>query len=72
MLRNQGMALAPSGVLGSGNFKNPEALREQEVRGAKATDAQIKLAEILQGIADELSTADMKVTVPGVAHAWAR
>lgn len=72
MLRHQGMALAPFGVLGSGKFKSPEALREQEVRGTKATDAEIKLAEVLQGVADELSTSDMKVTVPGVALAWSR
>lgn len=72
MLRNQGMALVPWGVLGGGKLKSPEALRSQDVRMQKATEAEIRLAEILQGVADELSTNESKVTVPGVALAWAR
>lgn len=72
MLRNQGMALAPWGVLGGGKLKDPEALRSRDVRMQKPTEAEIKLAEVLQGVAEELSTNERKVTVPGVALAWAR
>lgn len=67
MLRHQGMALAPWGVLGGGKLKSPKALRAHDVRGQKATDAEIALAEALQAIAD-----DIGATVPGVALAWAR
>lgn len=67
MCRNQGMAFAPFAVLGGGKLKSPKALREQGSRRGQASEEEIKLAETLQRIADEIGT-----TVPGVALAWAR
>lgn len=56
MCRNNGMSIAPYGVLGQGKFKTPEELQKRAtLRGGKQpTEKDLEICKIMQEIADEL------------------
>jgi len=45
---------APWGVLGQGKFKTPEQLKARLRGGAQSSEAELKLAEVLQNVAKEV------------------
>lgn len=69
MCRAEGMALCPWGALGGGNFKT--AAQRAAAEGHKrmpATDAQIKLSEVLEKIADRKGSIVTGVALAYVMH----
>lgn len=50
------MGIAPWGALGGGAFKTEEQRRSQDGRKVEATDAQIKISQVLEKIANRKET----------------
>jgi aryl-alcohol dehydrogenase-like predicted oxidoreductase len=65
MCRAEGMAIAPWGALGGGKFKTAEQRAQQEGRAGEATEAEIKVSSVLEGIAKKKGTL-----VTSVAQAY--
>ncbi|WVW80648.1 hypothetical protein I302_102634 [Kwoniella bestiolae CBS 10118] len=74
MARANGMGIAPWNALGGGKFKTPEEIAERKKAGtlragAEPTPQQVKAAQALKEVAEELG-GDVKL--PNVALAWVR
>ena len=72
MCRAEGMALAPWGALGGGNFKSEEARksgegRQTQLRGGPS-DTQVKVSKVLEKIANEKGTLMTSVALAYVMH----
>lgn len=68
MARDEGMALAPWGSLGGGNFKTEEQRKAQEGRKVKPTEAQIKISDALEAVAKRKNTIITSVALAYVMH----
>lgn len=70
MCRNNGMALAPYGVLGSGRFKTAKELESRAMRGGdKPSEAELKVVKVLEEVANEIGD---DTHLAHVAMAWCR
>ncbi|WVQ63504.1 uncharacterized protein L199_001657 [Kwoniella botswanensis] len=74
MARANGMSIAPWNALGGGKFKTPQEIEERKKAGTlragmEPTPDQVKAAEALKEVADELGS---DVKLPNVALAWVR
>lgn len=56
MVRDEGMALAPWGSLGGGNFKTEEQRKAQEGRAVQPNEKQIKTSLALESVAKRKNT----------------
>ncbi|GKT80107.1 norsolorinic acid reductase [Colletotrichum tofieldiae] len=56
MTKSEGMGLAPWGSLGGGAFKTEEQRKSQEGRKVQASEAQIKISQVLEKIAKNKNT----------------
>ena len=84
MCRNNGMAIAPYGVLGSGKFYPPEVLAKRDAirGGSPPSDKEVKVAKALQEVAKEIGGGAqlahgewdgcVVVSPAAVALAWCR
>jgi aryl-alcohol dehydrogenase-like predicted oxidoreductase len=68
MARAEGMALAPWGALGGGNFKSEEQRQSQEGRKVQASEDQIKISQVLESIAKRKNTIITSVALSYVMH----
>lgn len=68
MARAEGMGLAPWGALGGGAFKTQEQRQSQEGRKIQASDAQIKISQVLEKIANRKDTIITSVAQAYVMH----
>ena len=68
MAREKGMALAPWGSLGGGNFKSEEQRRAAGGRAVKPSDDQIKISEVLETVAKRHNTIITSVALAYVMH----
>ena len=68
MARDEGMALAPWGSLGGGNFKTEEQRKAQEGRKVKPTEDQIKISNALEAVAKRRNTIITSVAMAYVMH----
>ncbi len=68
MARDEGMALAPWGSLGGGNFKTEEQRKKLEGRQVKPSEDQIKISNVLEAIAKRKSTIITSVALAYVMH----
>lgn len=70
MARDEGMALAPWGSLGAGNFTTEEKRKNNEQGRSMrpATDAQIKVSKKLENIANKKNTLITSVALAYVMH----
>lgn len=68
MAREEGMALAPWGALGGGNFKTEEQRKAQEGRKVKPSEAQIKISDALEAVAKRHNTIITSVAMAYVMH----
>jgi diketogulonate reductase-like aldo/keto reductase len=68
MGREEGMALAPWGVLGSGMFKTAEQRASNQGRQVKPSEDQIKVRDKLEVIAKRLNTQLTSVALAYVMH----
>jgi len=68
MARAEGMALAPWGALGGGNFKTEEQRQSQAGRQVKPTEDQIKVSKVLEAIAKRKNTIITSVALSYVMH----
>jgi Aldo/keto reductase family len=69
MCRAEGMALCPWGALGGGNFKTKEQRESGEGRKMRpASEAQIKLSEVLEGIAQRKGSIITGIALAYVMH----
>ncbi|KAK0634096.1 NADP-dependent oxidoreductase domain-containing protein [Immersiella caudata] len=67
MCRAEGMALAPWGALGSGNFRSAEqrARGKEEGRKGESSERDVKVSEVLERVAERKGS-----TVTGIAQAY--
>ncbi|WYZ45338.1 hypothetical protein EsH8_VIII_000654 [Colletotrichum jinshuiense] len=56
MTKAEGMSLAPWGALGGGAFKTEEQRQSQDGRKVQASEAQIKISQVLEKIAKQKNT----------------
>ncbi|TLS28850.1 hypothetical protein PpBr36_01231 [Pyricularia pennisetigena] len=69
MAQDEGMALAPWGALGSGNFKTDEQRKSTEGRRFRpATEADIKISQVLETIAKRKGSIITSVALAYVMH----
>lgn len=69
MARDEGMALAPWGALGGGNFKTEEQRKAQEGRKMQPfDDASIKVSKVLEAVAKRKDTIMTSVALAYVMH----
>jgi aryl-alcohol dehydrogenase-like predicted oxidoreductase len=69
MCRDEGMALAPFGALGSGNFKTDEQRKSGEGRNfVGPSEKQIKVSKVLEKIAKRKNTLLTSVALAYVMH----
>ncbi|KAI6376179.1 hypothetical protein MCOR25_002814 [Pyricularia grisea] len=69
MVKDEGMALAPWGALGAGNFKTEEQRQSTEGRRFRpATEADIKISQVLETIAKRKGTIITSVALAYVMH----
>jgi hypothetical protein len=68
MVRDEGMALAPWGALGGGQFKSEEQRKKAEGRAGKPSENQIKLSNALETIAKKKNTILTSVALAYVMH----
>jgi aryl-alcohol dehydrogenase-like predicted oxidoreductase len=68
MARDEGMALAPWGALGGGNFKTEEQRKAQEGRKVQPSEAQVKISNVLEAIAKRKDTIITSVALAYVMH----
>lgn len=70
MCRDEGMAIAPWGALGGGQFKTEKQRKEAESGrgGAAAPEHKIKLSETLERIANKKNTALTSIALAYVMH----
>lgn len=72
MCRTNGMSITPYSVMGGGMFRSPEELKKrgESFRGGmQPSEAQLRIAGVLQEIAQEIGGG---VTLANVALAWSR
>lgn len=62
------MGLAPWGALGGGAFKTEEQRKKQEGRKVQASEEQIKISRVLEGIAKRKSTEITSIALAYVMH----
>jgi aryl-alcohol dehydrogenase-like predicted oxidoreductase len=70
MCASEGMGLAPWGALGGGKFKSAEARKNTESGrgGTEFSEAQIRISDVLEGIAKKNSTQITSVALSYVMH----
>jgi len=71
MVQAEGMALAPWGALGGGNFKTEEQRKSGEgrnIQGMGASETDIKVSKVLEKIANAKSTLITSVAMAYVMH----
>ncbi|TLD26696.1 hypothetical protein PspLS_04956 [Pyricularia sp. CBS 133598] len=69
MAKDEGMALAPWGALGSGNFKTEEQRKSTEGRRFRpATEADIKISQVLETMAKRKGSIITSVALAYVMH----
>lgn len=68
MSHAEGMALAPWGALGGGKFKTAAAREKSEGRQRKPADSDIKVAGVLEKIAERKGTIITSVALAYVMH----
>ncbi|KAH6688031.1 aldo/keto reductase [Plectosphaerella plurivora] len=68
MAKAEGMGLAPWGALGGGAFKTEAQRQSQEGRKVEATEAQIKISQVLEKIADRKDTIITSIAQAYVMH----
>ena len=70
MARDEKMALAPWGALGSSTFKteNQRERQSQEGRRVRTSDAAVEVSRVLEGIANEKGTVITSVALAYVMH----
>ena len=68
MAREEGMALAPWGSLGGGNFKTEEQRKKQDGRQVPASEDQIKMSRVLETVAKRKNTIITSIALAYVMH----
>ncbi|EOO01502.1 putative norsolorinic acid reductase protein [Phaeoacremonium minimum UCRPA7] len=68
MVRDEGMALAPWGSLGGGNFKTEEQRKAQEGRAVQPNEKQVKTSLALESVAKRKNTIITSVALAYVMH----
>jgi aryl-alcohol dehydrogenase-like predicted oxidoreductase len=68
MTRDENMALAPWGALGSGTFKTEKQRASQEGRRVPSSDAAVRVSKVLEEIALEKNTVLTSVALAYVMH----
>ncbi|CAI0650494.1 unnamed protein product, partial [Colletotrichum noveboracense] len=68
MTKAEGMGLAPWGALGGGAFKTEEQRKSQEGRKVQASEAQIKISQVLEKIANRKDTIITSIALAYVMH----
>ncbi|KAI1815797.1 aldo/keto reductase [Poronia punctata] len=68
MAKAEGMGLAPWGALGGGAFKTDEQRKNNEGRGASATENDIKVSKALEAVAKRNNTIITSVAQAYVMH----
>lgn len=68
MTRDEGMGLAPWGALGGGSFKTAEQRKAGDGRQRPATEAEVKISEKLEAIANRKGTQITSVALAYVMH----
>lgn len=68
MCKAEGMGLAPWGALGGGKFKTDEQRKSQEGRKVQASEAEVKVSQVLESIANRKDTAITSVALAYVMH----
>lgn len=68
MARDEGMALAPWGALGGGNFKTEEQRKAEDGRKVKPSEAQVKISNALESVAKRKNTIITSVALAYVMH----
>lgn len=68
MCKAEGMGLCPWGAIGGGKFKSEKDRRSQDGRQVQASDAEIKVSQVLEKIADRKNTAITSVALAYVMH----
>lgn len=68
MAQSEGMALAPWGALGGGNFKTEEQRKAQEGRKVQPSEEQVKVSKVLEAIANRKNTIITSVAIAYVMH----
>lgn len=68
MAKAEGMGLAPWGALGGGAFKTEEQRNSQEGRKVEASEAQIKISQVLEKIAKRHGSIITSVAQAYVMH----
>lgn len=68
MAKAEGMGLAPWGALGGGAFKTEAQRQSQDGRKVEATEAQIKISQVLEKIANRKDTIITSIAQAYVMH----
>ncbi|KAI1192251.1 aldo/keto reductase [Nemania serpens] len=68
MAKDEGMALAPWGALGSGKFKSEEQWKKNEGRSQPPSETEVKISKALEAIAKRKNTIITSVAQAYVMH----